>query len=158
MYLFSPPRIFLFLQQDYLRKSCLVLLACCEFWCFADQSWQPKLQQLKKTNAFMFFLNNILLFLESKQCTAVLQLFKYFIFLKLVFVRNQIQSKMLPNRIDFLDLYVYDYLLIESKSKKFIKLLMIKCILSFSCRIMCMIILYPERLLVLYIDMYMVTI
>lgn len=65
---------------------------------------------------------------------------------------------MLPNRIDFLDLYVYDYLLIESKSKTFIKLLMIKCILSFSCQIMCMIILYPERLLVLYIDMYMVTI
>lgn len=65
---------------------------------------------------------------------------------------------MLPNRIDFLDLYVYDYLQIESKSKKFIKLLMIKCILSFSCQIMCMIILYPERLLVLYIDMYMVTI
>lgn len=29
MYFFSLPRIFLFLQQDYLRKSYLVLLACC---------------------------------------------------------------------------------------------------------------------------------
>lgn len=44
----------------------------------------------KKANAFMFILKLHLLFLESKQCTAVLQLFKYFIFLKLVFVRNQI--------------------------------------------------------------------
>lgn len=29
MHFFSLPRIFLFLQQDYLRKSYLVLLACC---------------------------------------------------------------------------------------------------------------------------------
>lgn len=29
MYFFSLPRIFLILQQDYLRKSYLVLLACC---------------------------------------------------------------------------------------------------------------------------------
>lgn len=55
-----------------------------------------------------------------------------------------------------LDLYLYYYLLVESKKQNVIKWFI--CILSSPCRIMCMIILYPECLLVLYINVYMVTI
>lgn len=75
----------------------------------------------KKTNAFMFYLNNILLFLETKLCTAVLQLFKYFIFLKLFLCTISNVEQNVTKSYRFLDLYVYYYLLIESKSKNVIK-------------------------------------